>query len=209
MIWGTRSFPRVAVLDLVLLSTWDGVLRESLELPKGSQATCRVWWGTWDGSGANAGESGLILSWFVVHGALLCCCGDFRVPLDLWQCSWGLSGVPSRKSSLLLCLMGNTDLLCKQCRGIGPHLAGSVRLIIFLELKWEPAVCSGVTAGMALQNSCGSVTSGLLSTCEGQLGILLEAWQGNRSDSQGKAGDPVRWKDPSFLRGDNIFSFTW
>ena len=34
----------------------------------------------------------------------------------------GLSGVLSRKSSLLTCLIGNTILLCTQCRGIEPHL---------------------------------------------------------------------------------------
>ena len=34
----------------------------------------------------------------------------------------GLSGVPSRKSRLLSCLMGNTELLFMQCRGIRPHL---------------------------------------------------------------------------------------
>ena len=39
------------------------------------------------------------------------------------QCSWGFSGVPSRKSSLLSCVMCNTELLCTQCRGIGPLLA--------------------------------------------------------------------------------------
>ena len=38
------------------------------------------------------------------------------------QCSWGLSGVPSSKSRLLTCLIGNTGLLCTQCRGIEPHL---------------------------------------------------------------------------------------
>ena len=123
MICSTWSFSRVAVLNLVFLSTWDGVLRESLELPKGSLATCRVWWGMQDGSGANSGESGLISMWFGVHGALSCSCGDLRVYLYLWDYSWGLSGIPSRKSRLLSCLMGNTDLLCTQCRGIAPHLA--------------------------------------------------------------------------------------
>ena len=42
MIWGTQSFYRVAVQNLVFLSTWDGVLGKYLELTKGSQATCRV-----------------------------------------------------------------------------------------------------------------------------------------------------------------------
>ena len=32
------------------------------------------------------------------------------------------SGVPSRKSRLLTCLIGNTLLLCMQCRGNDPHL---------------------------------------------------------------------------------------
>ena len=31
-----------SLLKLVFLQTLDGSLRESLELPKGSQATCRV-----------------------------------------------------------------------------------------------------------------------------------------------------------------------
>ena len=34
----------------------------------------------------------------------------------------GDSLVPSRKSRLLTCLIGNTLLLCTQCRGIEPHL---------------------------------------------------------------------------------------
>ena len=33
----------------------------------------------------------------------------------------GISGVPSRKSRFLTCLIGNTVLLCMQCRGIEPH----------------------------------------------------------------------------------------
>ena len=33
-----------------------------------------------------------------------------------------------------------------------------------------------------------SATSGLLSSCEGQLWILLNAWQGNRDASRGEAG---------------------
>ena len=34
------------------------------------------------------------------------------------------SGVQSGKSRLLTCLIGKTQLLWTQCRGIGPHLAG-------------------------------------------------------------------------------------
>ena len=39
----------------------------------------------------------------------------------LCQCSWGFSGVPSRNSRLLTCLIGNTGLLCMQCWGIERH----------------------------------------------------------------------------------------
>ena len=35
----------------------------------------------------------------------------------------GDSRVPSSKSRLLTCLIGNTELLCTQCRRIGFHLA--------------------------------------------------------------------------------------
>ena len=51
----------------------------------------------------------------------------FCIP-DGHQCSsrfvtvfLGLSGVPSRKSRLLPCLIGNTGLFCMEFRGIEPH----------------------------------------------------------------------------------------
>ena len=37
---------------------------------------------------------------------------------------WGLSGVPSSKSRVLTWLIGNTELLCTQCRRIDTHLSG-------------------------------------------------------------------------------------
>ena len=37
----------------------------------------------------------------------------------------GLSVVPSIKSRLLPCLIGNKELLCMDCRGIGPNLSVS------------------------------------------------------------------------------------
>ena len=55
-IWGAWSFPRVAVLILVSISTWDGCLRESLSIPQGNQATCTVCCGTRDSYGANDRE---------------------------------------------------------------------------------------------------------------------------------------------------------
>ena len=39
-IWATQKFPQAALMKLMILYTWDGFLRESLQFPKGSQATC-------------------------------------------------------------------------------------------------------------------------------------------------------------------------
>ena len=121
-ICGAWSFPRVAVLILIFISTWDGFLRESLSIPQGSQATWTVWCGTRDSYGANEGEMGFILCWFRLHRSILHSWVDIRVHLVLWQCSWGLSDVLSIKSRLLTCLIGNTILLCTKCREVKPHL---------------------------------------------------------------------------------------
>ena len=37
----------------------------------------------------------------------------------------GLSVVQSSKTRFLTCLIRNKELLCMQCRGIGPHLSAS------------------------------------------------------------------------------------
>ena len=50
-------------------------------------------------------------------------CGYIIVLLDLGGISGGLSVLPSSKSRLLTCLIGNKELLCMQCRVIGPHLS--------------------------------------------------------------------------------------
>ena len=47
-IWVAWRIPRVAVLILIFISTWDGCLRESLSIPQGCQATCTVCCGTRD-----------------------------------------------------------------------------------------------------------------------------------------------------------------
>ena len=60
MIWGARNIPQAALLKLMILYTWDGCFRKSLEVPNGSQATCSVWCGSRGGYGANAREIGLI-----------------------------------------------------------------------------------------------------------------------------------------------------
>ena len=71
-IWCARNFPQAALLKLMILYTWDGCLRQSLEFPKGSQATCSVWCGSRDGYWTNAREIGLISIWFGVHQYILC-----------------------------------------------------------------------------------------------------------------------------------------
>ena len=63
--------------------------------------------------------------------------------------------------------------------------------MVFLLLWRESGIYSRVTVGMALQNLCLSVTSGILSSCLGHLGILLEAWQGNMDASRGEMGDQL------------------
>ena len=125
MLWGASNIPQAALLKLMFLYTWDGCLRESLEVPKGSQATFSVWCGLQGVYGANARETGLISIWFWVHRAISHSWGDISVLLILWQCFWGLSGVQSSKSRLLTCLIGKTQLLWTQCRGFGALLAES------------------------------------------------------------------------------------
>ena len=80
--------------------------------------------------------------------------------------------------------------------------------MVFLELRREPGMYSHVMLGMALQSRVCSATSGLLSTCEGQIGILLEAWKRNRVPCQGKLDAQVPflpaqgyWDSCQFSRG--------
>ena len=131
----------------MILYTWDGFLSESLEIPKGSPATCSVRWGLRDGYGANTREIGLISIWFGAQQCILHSWGDISVLLVLWQCCWGLSRVQSSKSRLLMCLIGKSQLLCMQCRGIRPHLARGGSLMGFLELRQAPGVYSRVKTG--------------------------------------------------------------
>ena len=123
MIWGARNIPQAALLKLMIIYTWDGGLSESLEVPKGNQATCSVSCGSWGCYGANARDIGLISICFCVHREIVHSWGDISVLLILWQSCWGLTGDQLSKSRLLTCLIGKTLLLCTECRGIGPHLA--------------------------------------------------------------------------------------
>ena len=117
-IWGAWSFPRVAVLILIFISTWDGCLREPLSIPQGSQDTFTVRCGTRDSYRENEWEMGFILCWFRLHRAILHSWVDIRVHLVLSQCSWGVSGVLSRKSMPLKWFIGNMILLSTKCREV-------------------------------------------------------------------------------------------
>ena len=64
----------------------------------------------------------------------------------------GASGVQSSQSRLRTCLIGKTQLLWTQCKGIRPHLADRGSLMGFLELQQEPGVYSRVTVGMSIRN---------------------------------------------------------
>ena len=48
------------MLNLVFLQTWEGLLEDSLDLPKGIQGSFLVWWQMPDYSGVNERELGLI-----------------------------------------------------------------------------------------------------------------------------------------------------
>ena len=118
----------------MILKPWDACLRESLQVPKGSQATFSVWCGLRSCYGDNEREIGLISVCFWVHRAILHSWVDISVLIFLWQCCWGLSGVQSSKWWLLTCLIGKMQLLWTQCRGIGPHLAALGKSLGFSRL---------------------------------------------------------------------------
>ena len=86
--------------------------------------------------------------------------------------------------------MGNIELLCMQCRGIGPHLMARGKYHGFLELRRENGECSRVMAEMIVQAHVCSAKSELLSSYVGYLRNLLEAWQRNTGTACGESGDP-------------------
>ena len=136
-------------------------------------------------------------SWIGLHLKLICGTPSYfrflwwpQCPSRLWQCSWGLFGVPSSKSRLLTCLMDNMELLCaiqgnwasSRCEGDGlwffSSCGGNLGYILKLRPEWpfRTHVCSA--------------TLRLLSSYEGHLRNLQQEWQGNMDVSWGEAGDP-------------------
>ena len=51
-----------------------------------------------------------------------------------------------------MCLIGKTQLLCMQCRGIGPHLVARGKSHGVLELRQAYGVYSRVTTGIPILN---------------------------------------------------------
>ena len=142
-----------------------------------------------DGCGANAGEMCFILSWSGLHQFILHSWGDMIVLLILWLCSWGFSGVPSRKSWFLTCLIGNTEFLCIQCRWIGPYLAARGKSHEFSQVAAVTCcIFSSYGGDGHLKLGFFSVKSGLLSSYNGHLRNLNYPWQDIKDASGGEAG---------------------
>ena len=62
--------------------------------------------------------------------------------------------------------------------------------MVFLEYSRNLRFHRELRQRLPLRTLVFSATSGLLSNSEGHLGILLEAFQGNRDASRGEAADP-------------------
>ena len=69
------------------------------------------------------------------------------------------------------------------CRGIGTHLTARELSHGFSRVAAGTWGFVSIKPGMAFKTRVCSASSRLLSSCEGHLGILLEAWQGNRDAS--------------------------
>ena len=68
-----------------------------------------------------------------------------------------------------MCLIGKSQLLCMQGRGIGPQLVARGKSPGFSRVVAAPGVYSLVTAGMSIRNSSLFIEVRNLSRYEGQL----------------------------------------
>ena len=93
---------------------------------------------------------------------------------------WGCSNSSKNLLNIELCVQARITLFQRiqfssvaqsypQCRGIGPHLAGSGKSHGFSRFAQEPGVYSRVTAGMSIRNSSLFIEVRNLSRYEGQL----------------------------------------
>ena len=149
-IWRARKFPQAALMKLMILYTWNSFLRESLKFPKGSQATCSVWWGSRDGYGAKAREIGLISIWFGAHWFF--CFPEVTSrflssfdtvaadSLEFNQANRGSLCVWLGKRNCFACNAGESGLISWR---VGSPMC-------FLDLRQAPGVYSRVTTGMPI-----------------------------------------------------------
>ena len=89
-----------------------------------------------------------------------------------------------------MCLIGNTELLCMQCRVIGPQLTvkgKSYGLSRVAAGTW--GIFSSYSRGCTFKTRVCSVKSGLLYSYDRHLRNLNYAWQDNTDASGGEAGD--------------------
>ena len=124
MIWGARKFPQAALMKLMILYTWEGCLRESLEISKESQATCfcMMWiavclWSQFKGNWPHRNFILGTLSNFAFLGWHQCTSRLVTVLLgNLW------SSIKQIEAPYVF--DWENAIALAQCRGIGPHLPG-------------------------------------------------------------------------------------
>ena len=97
--------------------------------------------------------------------------------------------MPSSKSRLPTSFMGNMELLCTECRGIGTHHAASGKSHLFSRVAAGTWGTFSPYSGDGHSTPVCSATSGYLSSYEGNLRNLLEAWQGITDPSRSAARD--------------------
>ena len=83
------------------------------------------------------------------------------------------------------------ELLCTQCRGIGPHLSekGKSHFFFFSSCSGNLGYILELRQGWPFKTRVCSATSGLLSSYDGHLRNLNYAWQDNIDTSRGEVGD--------------------
>ena len=152
MIWVARNIPQAALLKLMILYTWEACLRESLEVPRGSQATCSVWYGSRGGYGPMQGKLASsqfdfgYTEQFCIHGVT----SVFFKPCDSVVGDSLVFNLANRESFRVW--LGKRNHSGHNAVESGLISRREESLMGFLELRQEPGVYSGVTAGMSIRN---------------------------------------------------------
>ena len=152
IIWSARNIPQVALLKLMILYTWEGCLRESLDVPKGSQATCLY---DVDRGVVMEPMQGKLASFQFDFGYT----EQFCIPGVTLVFFSSCNSVVGDSLEFNQANRGSLDVWLGKpnCSG---HSAGESGLILrqeeslmgYLLLLQEPGVCSRLTAGMSIRN---------------------------------------------------------